>query len=317
MSEATGIQQKLVGDTLESFMLIKQVRKGIASNGKPFLSLQLSDQTGEIDAKLWAVSQEDEQAYQAGKVVNVSGEIQDFRGTRQLKIRAIRLAAQQDQARAADFMPSAPRGREEMIEEVTRFIFELNNAKLQRITRHLFKKHQEAFATAPAAVKNHHEYASGLLYHVVSMLHLGKELAKLYPTLDTDLLYSGIILHDMAKVRELSGPLTPEYTPEGKLLGHITMMITEIDETARELQIEGEEVMALQHMILSHHGKPEWGSSTPPMIKEAEMLHMIDNLDARMNMLDRSLEHVEPGEFSERVFPLENRSFYKPRFQSK
>lgn len=317
MTATTGIQHKLVGDSIESFMLIKQARKGIASNGKPFLSLQLSDKTGEIDAKLWAVSQEDELAYQSGKVVNLSGDVQDFRGMRQLKIRTIRLAAKQDQVRAEDFMPSAPRDRDEMIEEVTRFIFDLNNAKLQRITRHLFKKHQEAFKTAPAAVKNHHEYASGLLYHVVSMLQLGKQLAQLYPTLDTDLLYSGIILHDMAKVRELSGPLTPEYTVEGKLLGHISMMVTEIEEAAKELQIEGEEVMALQHMILSHHGKPEWGSVTPPMIREAEMLHMIDNLDARMNMLDRALDHVEPGQFSERVFPLENRSFYKPHFQSK
>ncbi|ADH99992.1 3'-5' exoribonuclease YhaM [Salisediminibacterium selenitireducens] len=316
MTKQNGIQQKLVGDTVESFMLIKSVKKGIASNGKPFLSLQLSDRTGEIDAKLWAVSPEDQESYQAGRVVFVNGDIQDFRGMRQLRIRSLRLSVSSDQVKPHDFMPSAPMAPEDMIEEVTQFIFELQNARIQRITRHLFKKHQKAFATAPAAVKNHHEYASGLLYHVVSMLRLGRELSALYPTLDTDLLYSGIILHDMAKVRELSGPLTPEYTVEGKLLGHIPLMITEIDEAAKELQIEGDEVLALQHMILTHHGKPEWGSPKPPMIREAEMLHMIDNIDARMNMLDRALETVPPGQFSERVFPLENRSFYKPDFQS-
>lgn len=98
------------------------------------------------------------------------------------------------------------------------------------------------------------------------------------------------------------------------MLGHISIMVTELSKAAEELQIDSEEVLILQHLILSHHGKAEWGSPKPPMVKEAEILHYIDNLDAKMNMMDRALERVKPGEYTERVFALENRSFYKPTF---
>jgi 3'-5' exoribonuclease len=190
----------------------------------------------------------------------------------------------------------------------------MKNPNIQRITRHLVKKHQASFLQYPAATKNHHEFVSGLAYHVVSMLDLAKSIATLYPSLDTDLLYSGVILHDLGKVIELSGPISTVYTTEGNLLGHITIMVNEIGKAAEELGINGEEITVLQHIVLSHHGKAEWGSPKPPLIKEAEILHYIDNLDAKMNMLDRALERVKPGEFSDRIFALDNRSFYKPTF---
>ncbi|BBP88230.1 hypothetical protein BsIDN1_18480 [Bacillus safensis] len=103
---------------------------------------------------------------------------------------------------------------------------------------------------------------------------------------------------------------------EGNLIGHISIMVTEIAKAAEELSIDSEEILILQHLVLSHHGKGEWGSPKPPMVKkkEAEILHYIDNLDAKMNMMDRALEHVKPGEYTERIFALENRSFYKPTF---
>ncbi len=192
----------------------------------------------------------------------------------------------------------------------------MKNPNIQRITRHLMKKYLDRFLEYPAATKNHHEFVSGLGYHVVSMLDLAKAISELYPSLDRDLLYSGIILHDLGKVIELSGPISTTYTVEGNLLGHITIIVNEIAKAAEELSIQGEEVVVLQHIVLSHHGKLEWGSPKQPMIKEAEILHIIDNIDAKMNMLDRSLKRVKPGEFSERIFPLDNRSFYKPTFHS-
>ncbi|MCE7793715.1 3'-5' exoribonuclease YhaM [Salipaludibacillus sp. CUR1] len=312
-----GIHHHQIGEQVDAYLLIKTSKKGIASNGKPFLTLQLTDKTGEIEAKLWGISPEDEATFISGTVVHLQGEVQDFRGMRQLKIKAIRPTSGMDQVKADDFLPSAPRNREEMLEEITQYIFDMQNAKVQRITRHLFKKHQKAFSVSPAATKNHHEFVSGLIYHVVSMLQLAKGIAQLYPSLDKDLLYAGIILHDMAKVRELSGPMATQYTVEGKLIGHISMMVNEIEEAAKELGIEGEEVMVLQHLVLSHHSKGEWGSPKAPMIREAEMLHMIDNIDAKMNMMDRALDRVMPGEFSERVFAMDNRSFYKPAFHQK
>ncbi|NHC18778.1 3'-5' exoribonuclease YhaM [Bacillus sp. MM2020_4] len=303
-----------VGEQVELFLLIKNSTKGIASNGKPFLTLILQDQSGEIEAKLWDASEEDEKNYAAQNIVKILGDLQNYRGKSQLKIRQIRKTGPSDMVKLDDFLEIAPLSQEEMVGKLTQYIFEMKNPNIQRITRHLIKKHQKAFLEYPAATKNHHEFVSGLAYHVVSMLDLAKAIASLYPSLDKDLLYAGVILHDMGKVIELSGPISTVYTIEGNLLGHITIMITEIGNAAEELGISSEEVLILQHLVLSHHGKAEWGSPKPPLIKEAEILHYIDNLDAKMNMLDRALERVKPGEFTERIFALDNRSFYKPMF---
>lgn len=311
---AKGIVHYEVGEQVDIFLLIKSATKGVASNGKPFLTLILQDQSGEIEAKLWDASQKDEEMYVAQNIVKIFGDIHHYRGRNQLKIRNIRLAEPHENVSASDFVETAPMSQEDMIDKITPFIFEMKNANIQRITRHLLKKHQKEFLTYPAATKNHHEFASGLAYHVVSMLELAKAIVNLYPSLDKDLLYAGVILHDLGKVTELSGPIATNYTVAGNLLGHISIMVNEIAEAANELQIEGEEVMVLQHLVLSHHGKAEWGSPKPPMIKEAEILHYIDNIDAKMNMLDRALEKVKPGEFTERIFALDNRSFYKPTF---
>lgn len=303
-----------VGEQVDQFLLIKSSVKGVASNGKPFLTLILQDKSGEIEAKLWDASEEDEKSYRAEVIVKVVGDIQSFRGRNQLRLRQIYPASPTDAVNLADFLVTAPMGKEEMMNKITQYIFAISNPNIQRITRSLLKKYQEPFLEYPAASKNHHEFVSGLAYHVVSMLDLAEAIAKLYPSLDKDLLYGGIILHDLGKVIELSGPVSTTYTLEGNLLGHITIMTTEIQKAAEELGINGEEVVILQHMILSHHGKAEWGSPKPPLIREAEILHYIDNIDAKMNMLDRALERIKPGEFTERVFALDNRSFYKPSF---
>ncbi|EIJ81967.1 3'-5' exoribonuclease YhaM [Bacillus methanolicus PB1] len=309
-----GIQQYDVGEQVELFLLIKNSTKGIASNGKPFLTLILQDQSGEIEAKLWDASDDDEKNYAPQNIVKVLGDIQNYRGRNQLRIRQIRPASPADPVNLSDFLETAPVSQDEMISKITQYIFEMKNPNIQRITRYLLKKYQESFLEYPAATKNHHEFVSGLAYHVTSMLDLAKAIADLYPSLDKDLLYAGVILHDLGKVIELSGPVSTTYTVEGNLLGHITIMVNEIGKTANELGISGEEVLMLQHLVLSHHGKAEWGSPKQPLIKEAEILHHIDNLDAKMNMLDRALARVKPGEFTERIFALDNRSFYKPTF---
>ncbi len=296
-------------------MLVKAATKGMASNGKPFLTLILKDVTGEIDAKLWEATDEDEQLFQAEQLVKVTGEVNQYRGRSQLKIHSIRPAQPTDGVHPTDFIEKAPVQKEELMERLTEFIFEIQNPNLQRIVRYFIKKYQEDLLVYPAAVKNHHEYVSGLAYHVVSMLKLAKELKHLYPEINQDLLYAGIVVHDLGKLKELSSVATPSYTLEGKLLGHIPIMIEEIGHAAKELQIEGEEVLILQHMVLSHHGKAEWGSPKAPLVREAELLHLIDLIDAKMNMLNRTLDKVKPGEFTERLFAMDNRTFYKPSFE--
>ncbi|WP_409291731.1 3'-5' exoribonuclease YhaM [Peribacillus sp. SCS-37] len=309
-----GIVHYGVGEAFDAYMFIKSSVKGTASNGKPFLTLYLSDKTGDIEAKLWDISDDDEKKYVPESTVKLSGEVQNYRGRSQLKIRNIRLTNENDSINLAELIPTAPLSQDVMADKITQYIFEMRNPSIQRITRHLLKKHYQKFLTYPAATKNHHEFMSGLAYHVVSMLDLAKGIAELYPSLDRDLLFAGVILHDLGKVYELSGPISAAYTVEGNLLGHITIMVNEIGKAAEELGIQGEEIMILQHLVLSHHGKAEWGSPKPPMIREAEVLHYIDNLDAKINMLDRALERVKPGEYTERVFALDNRSFYKPSF---
>ncbi|ASN06596.1 3'-5' exoribonuclease YhaM [Virgibacillus necropolis] len=304
-----------IGDAFDGFVLIKEANRGMASNGKPFLTLILRDSSGEIDAKLWDITKEDEQLFVAEQIVKLAGEINQFRGKAQLKILSLRPAQSTDDVHVTDFIEKAPVEKEALMEKLTEAIFEMKNPTMQRIVRAFVKRYQDALLTYPAATKNHHEYVSGLAHHVVSMIALAKELHKLYPQINKDLLYAGVILHDLGKLKELSGVITTSYTIEGKLLGHIPMMVEEIGHVARELQIEGEEVLILQHLVLSHHGKAEWGSPKPPMVREAELLHLIDLIDAKMNMLNRSLEKVKPGEFTERIFALDNRSFYKPLFE--
>ncbi|WP_041076089.1 3'-5' exoribonuclease YhaM [Bacillus sp. OxB-1] len=304
-----------VGEPVDIYLLIKQATRGITQQGSPFMTLILQDKSGDIEAKLWDTTDQHAATYTAASIVKVGGEIHEYRGKNQLRIKSIRPAKEDEGVSISDLVPSASKTKEVLYEELMQYFFEMKNPHIQRITRHLLKKHQSRFMTYPAATKNHHDYVSGLLDHVVSMLKLGKAIAELYPSINKDLLYAGIILHDIGKVVELSGPVGTQYTVEGNLLGHITIMVNEISIAAMELEISGEEVMLLQHMVLSHHGKEEWGSPKRPMLKEAEILHYIDNIDAKMNMLDRALGKAEPGEFTERIFPLDNRSFYKPTFE--
>lgn len=310
-----GIKHYAVGDTFDGFMLIKEVRKGTASNGKPFLTLFFVDSTGEIDAKLWDASKEDEETFTEEKVVKIIGEVHEYRGNAQLRLKSIRPAQVTDGVRISDFLEKAPVDKDQLQEKLTEAIFEMNNPNIQRIVRNFIKKYNEELFVYPAASKNHHAYVSGLAHHIVCMLQIAKKLCEIYPELNKDLLYAGVILHDIGKIHEFSGAISTTYTVEGTLLGHISIMVAEIKEVAEELKIDGEEVLILQHLVLSHHGKAEWGSPKPPLVREAEILHYIDLIDAKMNMLNRALDKTKPGEFTERLFALDNRSFYKPTFE--
>ena len=300
------------GEAVDHTLFIKQSTKSVTTAGKPFMTLILQDKSGDIEAKLWDTNEEHERTYAAETIVHVSGEIHDYRGKNQLRIKAIRVVGPEEGISISDLVPSSSVPKEELYDELTQFFFEIRNANIARITRYIMKEFKEDILVFPAATKNHHDYISGLLDHMVSMLRLGKAICDLYPTLNRDLLYAGIMLHDIGKVRELSGPIATTYTVEGNLLGHISIMVTEVAKAAASLNIEGEEVMLLQHLVLSHHGQEEWGSPKRPMIQEAEILHYIDNIDAKMNMLTRVLNKTQPGQFSERVFALDNRAFYKP-----
>ena len=201
-----------------------------------------------------------------------------------------------------------------MKEEVNQIMFDITNPYLRRIVHNILKKYQEAFFEFPAAKRHHHAFVGGLSFHTVSMLRLAKAIATQYTQINRSLLYSGVILHDIGKTMELTGAIGTEYTLKGNLLGHIVIMDEEITKACEELDIDEnqEDVLLLKHLVLAHHGKLEYGSPVRPQLLEAEVLHHIDLLDATITMMSNALDKTEPGAFSERVFGLDNRSFYKP-----
>ncbi|MDO4813548.1 MAG: HD domain-containing protein [Gemella sp.] len=302
------------GMDISQFFLLDKVNKGTATNGKDYLTLFLKDKTGSVEAKIWEVKSEDYENLKVGELVHVEGIANDYRGKIQIKVTSYRLKEEGEDLNIEDFIQAAPLPKDEMIADLNEYLNAIENTKLKAITVEILKKFKNEFVTYPAAKSMHHDFYSGLIYHTVTMLKIAKSLIAIYPSLNKDLLYSGIILHDVGKTIELSGPISTTYTFEGELLGHISIISDEIARTAEKLGIEGEEVVLLRHLVLSHHGQLEFGSPKRPMVKEAEILNFIDNIDARMQMFDKNLANVEPGTFSERIFGLESRQFYVPKF---
>ena len=296
------------------FLLLDNVIRGIATSGKAYLTLYLKDKTGSIDGKIWEVKEEDSENLKAGKMIYVEGTVLDYRGKLQLKIKNYRMATDSDNIDIQDYIQTAPVPKDVMINELNYFLKEIGNDNLRTVTIELLNKYKKQFISYPAAKSMHHDFYSGLIYHTTTMLKIAKALVGIYPSLNKDLLYSGIILHDLGKTTELSGPVGTSYTLEGELLGHIVIMSDEVARMAEKLGIESEEIILLRHMILAHHGKYEFGSPKLPMIKEAEIIHFIDNIDARMMMFEKNLANVEPGTFSDKLFGLEGRHFYVPTF---
>ena len=197
---------------------------------------------------------------------------------------------------------------------LAQMIFKIENPVWQRVVRALYSKYDKEFYSYPAAKTNHHAFESGLAFHTATMVRLADAIGDIYPQLNKSLLFAGIMLHDLAKVIELSGPDDTEYTVRGNLIGHIALIDEEITKVLLELKIDDskEDVIVLRHVILSHHGLLEYGSPVRPRIMEAEIIHMIDNLDAEMMMMTGALAKVGEGEMTSRIFAMDNRSFYKP-----
>ena len=302
---------------VELYVLVASVTAKSASNGL-YLDVEFQDSTGTVIGKVWQATEEDVTTYSEyeGKVVQVRGTKGTYRNQLQIKIIQIELATN---GQLEQFIEKAPIDAAEIQVQIERYMLDIRNATMLRIIKKMMNKHGQLFYTYPAASKNHHSFMSGLAYHTLSMLNIANFICDLYPALNRTYLYAGIIAHDFGKVLELSGVVATSYTTYGKLLGHINIAYGEIELAAHEIGIETEEeqeaVMILQHLILSHHGKYEFGSPKLPLTKEAEVLNFIDNLDARITTLEKSLSDVQPGNFTPRIFSLENRQFYKPKFE--
>lgn len=301
------------GDSLQQALLVTQLTKGVTSNGAAYLSLTLQDQSGTIEAKMWDVKEETLNLVENGKIYFFRFDVLKYRNALQLRINEVR-AVNQESYNIRDFVSSAPIPLDELKGKIHDAIYSIENPVYRTLLVRLFTEYQTAFFDYPAASKNHHSFIGGLAMHVCGMVEVADALCRLYPVLNRDLLISGVLVHDLGKLSELSGAVATEYTAEGKLLGHISIFHSQLYALAKELGYENtEEVLLLRHMVLSHHGKMEFGSPVLPMLMEAEVLYLIDNLDARINTLTSALNGVEPGQFTGRIFPMENRFFYKPK----
>lgn len=302
------------GDEFKGYLLVKSAQNGITVKGDPFISLTLGDPTGTVDAKIWDAKPADEEAFTSGVVVKIHGTLIDYQGTKQIRIVSIHPTDEHDNISAHQLLPQSNMPVEQskaIIEQVLNII---QNPNIQIITKTIMMKYQNDFYQYPAAARVHHATSGGLAEHTATMLLNAEGIQRQYKDLNTDLLYAGIILHDICKVEEYKSIINPDITLKGQMLGHLNMMAIEISDTARTLGIDqnSEEVILLQHMALSHHGVPEWGSSTRPLLKEAQLLHFIDNIDAKMNTIGSVLNETEPGEFGEKHWALDGRRFYRP-----
>ena len=300
------------GQHISGQFLVANSAKCVNNLGAAYMNLEIRDSSGSINAKKWEASLDDETTYQIGNVVYIEGEVLKYKESLQLKILSGRVVDIED-VDVAKFIKAPPVSKEELVRRFNSYVESIQNEDCRKILDYLIKRLSPKLFDYPAAVSVHHDYASGLLMHSVSMADHALYFANYYPDIDLDILLTGVLLHDMGKTIEFEGPVIYKYSVEGKLLGHITLMVSEIRRAAEGLKITGEVPLLLEHMVLSHHGSNEFGSPILPMTKEALLLSMIDNLDSRMVIAEKALEGVKPGEFSQRVFPLDNRMLYNPK----
>lgn len=307
--------------TFDAFFLLLQRQSRTSRTGKPYLCLTLCDKTGPLEARVWEpgdprIAKE----VRRGDVVKVRGNVSRFDDRLQMKVEQMRVAMP-GEVDKTDLMPATTSNVDDLWNELMRFVESFTEPDLKRLLEALLSDPQlaQAYREAPAARQLHHAWLGGLLEHVVSLLNLADRVAPHYPTLHRDLLLTGVILHDIGKVRELAWDVGFEYTVEGELLGHIQMGIALVEKTIDSLSdYPGRLKTLVLHMILSHHGKLEFGSPKLPMIPEALVLHFLDDLDAKMQAVSNSFEKSAkegnaPDELTGKVWALDQRQLLNTR----
>lgn len=293
--------------------LVKDVKNGTTSKGAPYLSLVLQDSSGSIDAKFWDVKEADQALVQIGKILMFQFEVLLYKDKLQLRVNHVQ-PVEQSEINLEDFVISSDYSENERRSLADDLIQSIQNETYQKLVQGMLAYVGDKYYTFPAASKIHHGWKGGLSDHSLSMATLASDLCKHYQQLNRDLLVSAALIHDVGKTAELSGPITTEYTLAGKLEGHISIANAWLSEVAEKLGLENEEeTLLMHHMILSHHGKLEFGSPVAPMLIEAEALYLIDNMDARLTSLKQALDGIKPGQWTSRMFQFENRQFYKPK----
>ena len=301
-----------VGDSFTGFFILKNVRNMVTNSGKPYLACSLADASMMVEAKVWDYAGPIGPA-EEGKIAKVQCVMQEFKGALQIKVERIRMASPQDQYELSDLVPVAPIDRDDAWMQILQTVETMTDGDYRAVCREFLHRHGEGLKSIPAAKSVHHGFVGGLLMHTSFMLETAEFLAGRYSAvIDRDLLLAGTLLHDIAKLEEFAvselGMVT-EYSVKGQLLGHLVLGAQEVKEVAEALNIPEEKSILLQHLLLSHHGQPEFGAAVVPMCAEAELLNYIDNIDAKMEIYRENLEKTQPGTFSPRIFALEKRIY--------
>lgn len=313
-------------DTVSSPFLIKYSALGVGKNGKPFMNLVFMDKTGEIEARLW----EDAPRY-AGQAVRdafvvVEGRCQLYQGRRQIVVNRLQVL-REDEVDPKDYIAESELDPEGLYAQLLAHVDSMKDPYYKALAEAVVKDDAEIvdrMKRAPAAKSVHHAYRTGLLEHVVSITGILDHLSKHYGKyVDRDLLFLGGFFHDIGKLWELSYDRVTDYTTEGKLIGHLVMGVELVDRKIRELEARPgrlpgtfpeEKKLLVKHLILAHHGQLDYGSPKRPKILEAVILHMVDDLDSKVNAIRTFIEQDQtPGQWTALNRQYE-RYFYKPEW---
>ncbi|NQV16220.1 HD domain-containing protein [bacterium] len=290
---------------IQGFFLVREKHLRSTRTNHPYLHLDLQDNSGSIEAKVWEDVPAFEKSFDEGDAVVVKGRVSEYHGQLQLEVEDIGKASEGKHGEygfdLSKLIPSTKNNVNQMWRELAGIIKTMTDTNLKQLITSIYKNNADIIKQHPASMKLHHAWLGGYLEHVLSMTKVGIQLAPHYKV-DRDLLISGILLHDIGKILELNPAQQPGYTDQGSLLGHIVMgrdlaraAMLEIEDFPQDLQLK------VEHMILSHQGKYEWQSPKQPKFREALLLHYIDDMDARMNMMLEAMEKDhEPGSWTNR-----------------
>jgi 3'-5' exoribonuclease len=290
------VQQLTDGETIEEIYLVTEKQLRANRNGNLYLQVELRDRTGAISARLWNASEQLFRSFEESDFLRIKGKVQLFQGSLQMILSHLERVGD-DQVELADFLPHTEHDVSKLFERLRALLMRLGNPHLRALVECFLMDDAfvRDFCKVPAGIRNHHAYLGGLLEHVVSLLDGAERVLPLYPEVDRDLLLTGIFLHDIGKVRELSYGRVFSYTDVGQLVGHLVIGVEMLNEkVAKVPDLTGEPfpaelLLRLKHMILSHHGTYEFGSPKLPMTPEAIALHYLDNLDAKVHSFTRDI----------------------------
>ncbi|URN96849.1 MAG: HD domain-containing protein [Candidatus Pristimantibacillus lignocellulolyticus] len=307
------IHEEFVGFYLLKELEIKQTNTIPA---KDYFDIVLLDSSGEISAKYWDVTAQEKEDIFPMELVKIQGIVQTYREKLQVKVTKIRKAGDDDGISLTDFVKSAPIRSIDLVHTIKNTVNGIIDRDIKTIVLHCVTKVEDKLMEYPAAKTHHHAYFAGLAYHIVRMLEIGDFICKQRPFLNDDLIKAGIILHDIAKPEEMNAQLgiVTEYSNQGKLIGHIVMASNWIVEAAikYDISLDSNQVLALQHLVLSHHNLGEWGSPVQPQMAEAVALHYIDVLDAKLQMVEDVLDTTSESElWTPIIRGLENKSIFR------